>query len=378
MVITVEGAAKAHRDLVREAAAAQGPRGIVERVVSAVGGWALFLDYQGALVASVPPGARMNLARVQTELARFEGHAHAPTLLVNLPGESMAIRAVGVAGRIRGFVAVGGTAPLEIVERSLVDTATFLLADVLQRNEDQQRAARNNRRAILDLLVNGHPASLIAPTALTLDVPIPDGLMRVALLGVPKAYGRELLEVAEEDQALRRIVRVIAELKVGRVAVVFPPAEGDTRTLEAILRRVPHGRGAVSDATELKDLPAAWARVQAVFKASAEQPGRLSVASDVADAGLLKHLDTPEARAWSGAALAALNKLDRGSKVDFVQTLRTFLAHNGRADATAAALNIHRHTLRYRMTQIEGALERDLEDPTVRSELWIALQLSHD
>lgn len=231
---------------------------------------------------------------------------------------------------------------------------------------------------MLELLVGGNSATVVGPTARTLGVPIPDGMMRVALLGVPKAYGAELLEVAEEDQALRRIVRVIAELRAGRVAMVFPAAEGDTRTLEAILRRVPHGHGAVSDPIELKDLPGAWTRVQTVFRASAEQPGRLYAANDVADAGLLKHLDSPEAREWSAATLTTLNKLDQGSTVDYVQTLRAFLAHNGRADATAAALNIHRHTLRYRMTQIETALERDLDDTTVRSELWIALQLSQD
>ncbi|WP_377645376.1 PucR family transcriptional regulator [Oryzobacter terrae] len=343
-----------------------------------MGGWALLLDAQGSLVASVPPSARVNLARVQTELARFAGNPHKLTMLVSRPDESLAIGPVGVGGRTRGYLALGRPQPLEGIERSLVDTATYLLADDLQRTDDLRQAARNDRKAVLQLLLGGSPAAVVRPTATTLGVPIPDGPVRVALLGVPRTYGPELLEVAEEDQALRRLVRVIAELRVGRVAILFPTAEGDTRTLEAILRRVPHGRGAVSDPTEPGDLPNAWSRVQAVFNASTEEPGRLSAASDVADAGLLKHLGTPEARAWSSATLATLNKLDKGSKVDFVQTLRTFLTHNGRADASAAALNIHRHTLRYRMTQIESALGRDLDDPTVRSELWIALQLSQD
>lgn len=48
-------------------------------------------------------------------------------------------------------------------------------------------------------------------------------------------------------------------------------------------------------------------------------------------------------------------------------------------DSTAtSALGIHRHTLRYRMAQIAGALDRDLDDPTVRSELWLALRLYQD
>ncbi len=377
MVTSVDSVARLHRELVRGAAAAQGPRGIVESVVAAIGGWGMFLDAQGALVASVPPSARVNVARIQTELTRVEGNPHAPTLFIKRPGDSVAIRPVGVAGRVRGYMAIGRAQPLEAIERSLVDTAAYLVADDLRRNDDLRKAARNNRRAIFELIVGGHAETIVRPAATTLGVPIPDGPMRVALLGVPKAFGAELLEVAEEDQALRRIVRVIAELTPGRVGVAFPAAEGDSRTLEAILRRVPHGRGAVSDPMEPKDLPRGWARVTSVFRASAEQPGRLYAAGDVSDEGLLKYLDSSEARAWSAATLSTLNRLDQGSKVDFVQTLRAYLAHNGKIDPSAAALNIHRHTLRYRMTQIEGALQRNLEDPTVRSELWIALQLSH-
>ena len=81
------------------------------------------------------------------------------------------------------------------------------------------------------------------------------------------------------------------------------------------------------------------------------------------------------ARAWAQEALAPVAALDQGSRVDFTQTLRTYLANNGRADASAGELDIHRHTLRYRMSQIAEALGRDLEDPTVRAELWFALQL---
>lgn len=377
MPADVESVAHAHRELVRVAVASHGTRGIAERVVSSVGGWVLLLDEHGALRSSVPATARAHLPRIQTELTRFSAANQLSALTVSMPGESVAIRPVVTAGRARCFLAIGRAEPLDSIERSLFDTATYLMAEDLRRADESRQAARNDRRAVLQLMLDGDIARA-RRTAGTLRVPVPDGPMRVALLGVPRNHGPELLETAEEDQALRRIVTLIAELRPGRVAVLLPEAEGDTRTLEAILRRVPHGRGAVSDSTDEAELPAAWARVRSVFRAALDDPGRLYEARDVTDAGLLRHLDSPDARAWAEAALAGLRALDKGSKVDFVQTLRTFLANNGRADASASALDIHRHTLRYRMSQLAAALDRDLDDPTVRAELWIALQLVHD
>ncbi|MHA4854575.1 PucR family transcriptional regulator [Rhodococcus sp. MSC1_016] len=377
MTDPTDAVARAHRELVRAAVAAPGPRGIAERVVAAVGGWVLLLDGTGSLRAAVPESARTHLARVQTELPRFSTPNHPTTMAISTPGESVSIRPVGLAGRVRGFVAIGRALPLNSIERSLVDTATYLLAEDLHRTDELRQAARNNRHAILQLLLDGH-VDVARTTSEILRVPVPDGPVRVAMLGVPRRYGLELLEAAEEDQALRRIETVIAELRPGRVSVVLPIAEGDVRTLEAILRRVPHGRGAVSDPVDPDALPGAWRRVRSVFQAASDHPGKLYVAKDVSDAGLLRHLTGPEARAWAQATLAPITALDQGSKVDFAQTLHTFLANNGQADSSANTLGIHRHTLRYRMTRIADALGRDLDDPTVRAELWFALQLLPD
>lgn len=374
MTDSADAVARAHRELVRASVAAQGTRGIAERIAAMVGGWMLLLDGTGAPLASIPEGARAHLALVQTELSRFATRARPTAMSLTIPGETVSIRSVGVAGRIRGFIAIGRANPLNAVERSLVDTATYLLAEDLHRSDELRQAARNNRLAVLQLLLGGH-AEVARTTSETLRVPIPDGQVRAALLGVPRRHALDLLEAAENDHALRRIETVIAELRPGRVGIVLPTAEGDVRTLEAILRRVPHGRGAVTDTVEVAELPEAWRRVRGVFEAAPDKPGKLYMARDVSEAGLLRHLSGPDTRAWAQAALAPVTELDQGSKVDFSQTLRAFLAHNGQADASAGALGIHRHTLRYRMTRIADTLGRDLDDPTVRAELWFALQL---
>ena len=66
---------------------------------------------------------------------------------------------------------------------------------------------------------------------------------------------------------------------------------------------------------------------------------------------------------------------DASGRGDLVRSLATWLEHNGEGDAAAAALGIHRHTLRNRIRRAAGLLDRDLDVAAVRAELWVALRL---
>ncbi|WP_345196689.1 helix-turn-helix domain-containing protein, partial [Streptomyces lavendulae] len=55
-------------------------------------------------------------------------------------------------------------------------------------------------------------------------------------------------------------------------------------------------------------------------------------------------------------------------------TLRGWLAHHGSWDRTAAALGVHRNTVRQRIARAAGLLGADLDDPDTRMELWFALR----
>jgi purine catabolism regulator len=58
-----------------------------------------------------------------------------------------------------------------------------------------------------------------------------------------------------------------------------------------------------------------------------------------------------------------------------VDSLRAWLAHHGQWDPSAAALGVHRHTLRHRMRTVEELLGRSMDSPGTRSELWLALSV---
>lgn len=57
------------------------------------------------------------------------------------------------------------------------------------------------------------------------------------------------------------------------------------------------------------------------------------------------------------------------------QTLDAYLAHNANIQATARALFVHRHTLRYRLQRIEQITGRDLKNPLDRLQLHLGLML---
>ncbi|MFC7974524.1 PucR family transcriptional regulator ligand-binding domain-containing protein [Streptomyces cinereoruber] len=82
--------------------------------------------------------------------------------------------------------------------------------------------------------------------------------------------------------------------------------------------------------------------------------------------GLASLVDPDEAAAHARALLAPLNEPLR-------ETLRAWLSLHGNWDRTAVALDVHRNTVRQRITRCATLLDRDLDDPDVRTELWFAL-----
>ncbi|MER6799752.1 helix-turn-helix domain-containing protein, partial [Amycolatopsis mediterranei] len=85
-------------------------------------------------------------------------------------------------------------------------------------------------------------------------------------------------------------------------------------------------------------------------------------------------LDPDASRGFAAKALEPLVALDRAGDRSLVPTLRTWLAHHGGWEPTAAELGVHRNSVRHRIAQVEKALGVDLADPEVRMRLWFALR----
>lgn len=96
------------------------------------------------------------------------------------------------------------------------------------------------------------------------------------------------------------------------------------------------------------------------------------------DLGLHRLLATPEGRREAGAFvedwLDSLLAYDDERRADLVHTLGVYLDHGGNYDATAAALHIHRSTLRYRLQRIRELSGHDLAHTDTRLNLHVAVR----
>jgi hypothetical protein len=186
------------------------------------------------------------------------------------------------------------------------------------------------------------------------------------IVGAPYRRGPD--EVAQRPDWLRaRLDSPLVEVLPGPrfVAIVgrTPPDLEDLRAhgwLAAAGSPVPaaHLAGAVAEAELL------LSRAQAL--------GRPVVAgSGPPDFDAL--LDPGASRGYAAKLLEPLVSLDRADRA-LVLTLRTWLAHHGGWEPTAAELGVHRNSVRHRIAQVEKALDVDLADPEVRMRLWFALR----
>lgn len=66
---------------------------------------------------------------------------------------------------------------------------------------------------------------------------------------------------------------------------------------------------------------------------------------------------------------------DRDHNAELVKTLTRYLDAGGNYDDTARMLNIHRSTLRYRLSRIREISARDLQDVNTRLNLHLATKI---
>jgi DNA-binding PucR family transcriptional regulator len=60
---------------------------------------------------------------------------------------------------------------------------------------------------------------------------------------------------------------------------------------------------------------------------------------------------------------------------ELINTLRAYLRAGGVVSDAAAALSVHRNTMRYRLAQLSNLLGLDLDDPEVRFRMDLAMRL---
>ncbi|MEO5653829.1 MAG: helix-turn-helix domain-containing protein [Marmoricola sp.] len=156
----------------------------------------------------------------------------------------------------------------------------------------------------------------------------------------------------------------------GMVALFVPDVHGRRRS--GLLRALA-GRASVAGP------PRPWSQVRASFD-RAQRLRALGLGPDSEEhlAALVLTADPSALSDLRARALAPLAELRPSTAEKLLETLRSWLLHQGRREAVAEDLFVHAQTVRYRMGQLREAFGDRLDDPQNILELTLALALPPD
>ncbi|WP_406115152.1 PucR family transcriptional regulator ligand-binding domain-containing protein [Streptomyces sp. NBC_01014] len=346
-----------HRELRRMSEAQQGLAAaaarpepvpaVLRQLARRLGGWTVLLAPDGtalgtagrepapevrAGVTALARVVRPTTAQATTQDSRPPAARPAPASATDTAGSAQ-LAAYAVAGG-EGLVLGVATTRREPGDHTVAGVAVVLLSLLTAERPGADEAARS--AALVRLLLGAAPEE-VAPL-------LGEGPWTVVHgrgAGAAPALGSPLVDAAADT--------VRALLPAGR----------------EVTRRPGWSLGVSAPAT-LRDLAAADAQAGRALR-RAETTGTPLVRHG--GTGLAALLDPAEATAHAQALLAPL-----GTDGPLPETLRTWLALHGSWDRTAAALGVHRNTVRQRIGRCRTLLGTDLDDMDVRSELWFALR----
>jgi PucR C-terminal helix-turn-helix domain len=318
-------------------------------------------------LAEVEAGGPVPRSDVYTILGR--GEMHAGRTLESL------LTAYRVGARVawRRFAAAGTEAGLAPDTLYLLAESIFAYIDVLSAESaegyarEQSAAASEaelRRRRLVRLLVR-EPAvdpAVIEAAAGDASWPLPRTLAVLAIAG------------QSSSSALRLPSDAIAE-RVGELTCVIvpdPDGPGRGRSLERAIAdaQAPAGLGTT---VTWPEAVTSFSRARAALELGGGQSGLIVARERTGDLLLLGNPGL--AGELVSDRLAPLAALSEGSRARLTETLRVWLAEQGRLGPVAQRLGIHPQTVRYRLTRLRELFGTSLEDPDGRFWLELALRV---
>lgn len=343
--LTEEAGAEARRGeraraaLTRTALRAGGLDGLAAHLAEQLGGWTLFLDAHGEPTRAEPATAWQHLALVAKRVEQLRRTRAPASATVRTQEESIAVQSLGSGTEPVGFLAVGRRTRFNATDQHIIHIAAALLSVALAPADPAADARM--RTVALRLLLEGRHDLFEQ-----LGFELPRGrLVVLACTGSPDQLTHDTgLFAAELDGEL----------------IVLAPAD----------RRPPSARHIGISAPDTGDIGTACRQARRALHDGIRRGSAVT---------RFEHLGLGIFTQMSGisvdGALRPLLEHDRNQRGDLVASLQTWLACHGQWEPAAARLGVHRHTLRNRIEKAEALLDRGLDSPDVRAELWFALRL---
>ncbi|MGU3291945.1 PucR family transcriptional regulator [Williamsia sp. M5A3_1d] len=329
------------------------------------------IDRDGRVVCSRPgaadPAAMTHVRRaIGPDHWRSGGAASAAGVTITAD-HTITVQRISSGGAVVGHLAVIGDRPLGDLQRVLVGHASSLIT--LQHNGAGDVAAERAQlhSDVLGFAVRGDRLPATAETML-LRAADGDGHVRVVVYEFRSA-AVAVDAVGRLSSALEQRWRPVFCTRDGREVVVLLRGDDDATTAELLAAGL-RMRAGLGDPVPLCDI--------AVSTGQARQAARAAVDGEVVDLVATRSVLAIDEvqdglRGLHDIRLRPLLDVHAAGGADLVTTLRRFLEANGHWESAAAAIGVHRHTLRQRVFRIEGLLGVDLADARTRAELLLIL-----
>jgi len=351
------------------ALAALRPRGL-DATVAELGRrldvWAGMFDAAGALFLSHPRDAVD--AKVLDELGDrvmdILNRGLEAGQSLSIDEHSFMLFTVGRGGHLRGVIALAVDA-LDPEARSVVTSVIAMAGLAMEQSEQLARSRRRLHAQLLGSLLADDPT--LARRVLGSLPPAP-----VVVAVAADAQAGPLTDWWERHRAEHGTPVFLAESEDGLTMCV---SAADDALLDEVSARFGIRIG-VSESENYDSFARAHAQaLTALRQHSAHGVARYA---DTVGSSILTALATDEARLVAESRLSPVREHDARTGADLEHSLRTWLEHDARAESAAAALGVHRHTLRSRIAQAGALLDIDLSTFPARAELWTILQTARD
>ncbi|MDH6237422.1 PucR family transcriptional regulator [Cryobacterium sp. CG_9.6] len=343
-----------------------------------LGHWVALFDSNGVLNQVFPrdtfsgaSAARGSRDRAQQEAERILRRGQRASLTVTDHGETLNLQTLGRRDHLRGVLALGGQTTLDPASQEVVTSVIALAGLALEQNTALGHARGHLRSGLLQTLLGGQ-VELATTVSTELWGAFPEEPVRVAV----SATSPERLDAVTDFLELRAAERnghlFYARLGTSIVLCIDSHSHSVLRELVGFGLHV-----GLSDPTVFSSLSGALTQARQAWDRSREGEPGITPFDAISRQGVLAFLARTDASAVGRAALAPLTDHDAATGSTLVHTLRVWLEANGQFTPAAAALGVHRHTVRNRIGQVEVLLARDLSGFHARADAWAALLASN-
>jgi purine catabolism regulator len=286
-----------------------------------------------------------------------------------------ALQALSATRTLRGYLAVRSDAPLSPLDRLLVAHAVSLISIEMDKPTKVLDAENRLRAAVTQAL-------------LTDASPVDAGLLRYfgfdpeqqATVVVLTNTGPALTAERHAQRLLdARGTPYLLRCHADQIDLVLPAAAAGTAdairlALGAQLER--RLGGGVSRPGGVDQLRRRLGQARAAARADTDRDGLCEFAELGVFTILLGNRSVAELELIAGrlTPLDEQDVADGASEAGLVATLEAYLRENGHVESAAAAMGIHRHTMRNRLAKIGELADCNLQTADARTEMWLAIK----